>query len=148
MLTERLLLGPGPSNPYPEATAAFTRPLLGHMDPEFLAVMDGTMDRLRAVFRTSNALTLPVSGTGSAGMEACFVNLLEPGDTAIVGANGVFGDRMCEVARRCRAEVVRVDAQWGAPLDPQRLLDAQAHHPGARVVAVVHAETSTGVEND
>ena len=148
MLTERLLLGPGPSNPYPEATAAFTRPLLGHMDPEFLALMDETMARLRTVFRTSNELTLPISGTGSAGMEACFVNLLEPGDTAIIGANGVFGDRMCEVARRCGAEVVRVEAPWGKPLDPQRLLDAQAQRPGARVVAVVHAETSTGVEND
>jgi len=148
MLTERLLLGPGPSNPYPEATSAFTRPLLGHMDPEFLAVMDETMARLRTVFRTGNELTLPVSGTGSAGMEACFVNLLEPGDTAIVGANGVFGDRMCEVARRCGADVVRIEAQWGTPLDPQRLLDAQAQHPSARLVAVVHAETSTGVEND
>ena len=148
MLTDRLLLGPGPSNPYPEATSAFTRPLLGHMDPEFLAVMDETMARLRTVFRTSNALTLPVSGTGSAGMEACFVNLLEPGDTAIIGANGVFGDRMCEVARRCGAEVVRIDEPWGKPLDPQRLLDAQAQRPDARLVAVVHAETSTGVEND
>src|ERR1700745_460972 len=102
-ITDRLLLGPGPSNPYPEATAALGRPLLGHMDPEFLALMDETMDRLRAVFHTGNSLTLPVSGTGSAGMEACFVNLLEAGDTAIVGAHGVFGDRMCGVARRCGA---------------------------------------------
>jgi alanine-glyoxylate transaminase/serine-glyoxylate transaminase/serine-pyruvate transaminase len=147
-ITDRLLLGPGPSNPYPEATAAFARPLLGHMDPEFLAVLDETMSRLRTVFRTDNTLTLPISGTGSAGMEACFVNLLEPGDTAIIGANGVFGDRMCEVARRCGAEIVRVDERWGMPLDPQRLLDAQQEHPDARVVAVVHAETSTGVEND
>ena len=143
-----MLLGPGPSNPYPEATTAFTRPLLGHMDPEFLAIMDETMARLRAVFRTENELTLPVSGTGSAGMETCFVNLLEPGDTAIVGANGVFGDRMCEVARRCGAEVVRIEEPWGKPLDPQRLLDAQSQHAGPRLVAVVHAETSTGVEND
>ena len=143
-----MLLGPGPSNPYPEATTAFTRPLLGHMDPEFLAIMDETMARLRAVFRTENELTLPVSGTGSAGMETCFVNLLEPGDTAIVGANGVFGDRMCEVARRCGAEVVRIEEPWGKPLDPQRLLDAQSQHADARLVAVVHAETSTGVEND
>src|SRR4029079_1880523 len=146
MLTERLLLGPGPSNPYPESTAAFANPLLGHMDPEFLAVMDETMARLRTVFQTTNELTLPVSGTGSAGMEACFVNLLEPGDTAIVGANGVFGDRMCEVARRCGAEVVRVEAPWGTPLDPNALLAAHAQHPDARLVAVVHAETSTGVE--
>jgi alanine-glyoxylate transaminase/serine-glyoxylate transaminase/serine-pyruvate transaminase len=148
MATDRLLLGPGPSNPYPEATAALARPLVGHMDPEFLTVMDETMTRLRTVFRTTNPLTFPVSGTGSAGMEACFVNLLEPGDTAIIGANGVFGNRMCEVARRCGAAVVRVDEPWGKPLDPQRLLDAQAQHREARLVAVVHAETSTGVEND
>src|SRR6266481_9772229 len=123
--SERLLLGPGPSNPYPEAVAALTRPVLGHLDPEFLALLDETMDRLRSVFRTKNALTLPISGTGSAGMEACFVNLLEPGATAIVGVNGVFGDRMCEVARRTGADVVRVEERWGLPLDPERLLDAQ-----------------------
>ena len=147
-LSDRLLLGPGPSNPYPEAVAALGRPMLGHMDPEFLGIMDETMARLRAVFQTANPLTFPVSGTGSAGMEACFVNLLEPGDTAIVGANGVFGDRMCEVVRRCGAELVRIEEEWGLPLDPQRLLDAQRDHPEARLVAVVHAETSTGVEND
>lgn len=146
--TDRLLLGPGPSNPYPEAMAGLARPVLGHMDPEFIAVLDETMARLREVFRTGNALTLPISGTGSAGMETCFVNLLEAGDTAIVGANGVFGDRMCEVARRCGAEVVRIEEEWGRALDPQRLLDAQRAHPRARLVAVVHAETSTGVEND
>jgi alanine-glyoxylate transaminase/serine-glyoxylate transaminase/serine-pyruvate transaminase len=146
--TDRLLLGPGPSNPYPEATTALTRPMLGHLDPEFLALLDDTMARLRTVFRTENALTFPVSGTGSAGMEACFVNLLEPGDTAIVGVNGVFGERMCEVARRCGAEVVRVEAPWGRTLDPDALLAAQGSHPEARLLAVVHAETSTGVEND
>jgi len=108
---ERLLLGPGPSNPYPEAVAALTRPVLGHLDPEFLALLDETMDRLRSVFRTKNALTLPISGTGSAGMEACFVNLLERGDTAIVGVNGYFGERLCEVARRIGAEVVRVETE-------------------------------------
>jgi alanine-glyoxylate transaminase/serine-glyoxylate transaminase/serine-pyruvate transaminase len=147
-LTDRLLLGPGPSNPYPEATTALTRPMLGHLDPEFLALLDETMDRLRIVFRTDNALTFPVSGTGSAGMEACFVNLLEPGDTAIVGVNGVFGERMCEVARRCGADVVRVEAAWGRALDPEQLLGVQRAHPHARLLAVVHAETSTGVEND
>jgi alanine-glyoxylate transaminase / serine-glyoxylate transaminase / serine-pyruvate transaminase len=146
--SERLLLGPGPSNPYPEAVAALTRPVLGHLDPEFLSLLDETMERLRTVFRTKNALTLPISGTGSAGMEACFVNLLEPGDTAIVGVNGVFGERMAEVARRCGAEVVRVEQVWGRALDPQRLIDAQREHPDARLLAVVHAETSTGVEND
>src|SRR5213595_2935336 len=116
-----------------------TRPVLGHLDPEFLALLDETMDRLRVLFRTDNALTLPISGTGSAGMEACFVNLLEPGDTAIIGVNGVFGERMCEVARRCGAVVVRVDAPWGRTIDPQQLLDAQRANPRARLLAVVHA---------
>lgn len=147
-LSDRLLLGPGPSNPYPEVAEALARPLLGHLDPEFLTLLDETCDRLRSVFLTQNELTLPISGTGSAGMEACFVNLLEPGDTAIVGVNGVFGERMCEVARRCGADVVRVEATWGTEIDPQRLLEAQHASPHARVLAVVHAETSTGVENE
>ncbi|MGH8977317.1 MAG: pyridoxal-phosphate-dependent aminotransferase family protein, partial [Acidimicrobiia bacterium] len=145
---DRLLLGPGPSNPYPEVMEAFQRPVLGHLDPDFLLVLDEIGDRLRLAFRTENALTLPISGTGSAGMEACFVNLLEAGDTAIVGVNGVFGERMCEVARRSGAAVVRVEAPWGRAIDPQQLLDARAAHPDARLLAVVHAETSTGVEND
>jgi alanine-glyoxylate transaminase/serine-glyoxylate transaminase/serine-pyruvate transaminase len=147
-LSDRLLLGPGPSNPYPEAIAAQLRPMLGHLDPEFLVLLDETNERLRTVFRTRNELTFPISATGSAGMEACFVNLLEPGETAIVGVNGVFGERMCEVARRCGAEVVRVEAQWGRAIDPQQLLDARREHAGARLLAVVHAETSTGVRND
>jgi alanine-glyoxylate transaminase/serine-glyoxylate transaminase/serine-pyruvate transaminase len=145
---ERLLLGPGPSNPYPEVMEAFQRPVLGHLDPDFLVVLDEIADRLRVVFRTANALTLPMSGTGSAGMETCFVNLVEPGDTVIIGVNGVFGDRMCEVARRCGAEVVRVESPWGRAIDPQRMLDAHGEHPGARLLAIVHAETSTGVLND
>jgi alanine-glyoxylate transaminase/serine-glyoxylate transaminase/serine-pyruvate transaminase len=148
MHPDRLLLGPGPSNPYPEVMEAFQRPVLGHLDPDFLVVLDEIADRLRAAFQTTNALTLPISGTGSAAMEACFVNLLEPGDTAILGVNGVFGERMCEVARRCGAEVVRVDEAWGRAIDPQRLLDARAAHSSARLLAVVHAETSTGVENE
>ena len=148
MSTERLLLGPGPSNPYPEVMAALARPVLGHLDPEFLDLLDETGDRLRAAFQTANTLTLPISGTGSAGMEACFVNLLEPGDAVIVGVNGVFGERMCEVARRVGAEVTRIDAPWGEALDPERLLDAQRQAPETKVVAVVHAETSTGVRND
>jgi alanine-glyoxylate transaminase / serine-glyoxylate transaminase / serine-pyruvate transaminase len=142
------LLGPGPSNPYPEVMEAFQRPVLGHLDPDFLVVLDEIGDDLRAVFRTTNELTLPISGTGSAGMEACFVNLLQPGDTAIVGVNGVFGERMCEVARRCGADVVRVEQPWGRAIDPQQLLDAQGANPRARLVAVVHAETSTGVESN
>ena len=138
-------MGPGPSNPYPEVTLALAGPVLGHLDPEFLALLDETCDRLRQVFATSNALTLPVSGTGSAGMEAAFVNFVEPGDVVVVGVNGVFGERMCEVAARLGAEVVRVDAPWGEPLDPERLLAA---HPSPAIIAVVHAETSTGVRND
>ncbi len=138
-------MGPGPGNPYPEVAAAFARPLLGHLDPAFLAVLDETCDRLRSVFRTANPLTLPISGTGSAGMEAAFVNVVDPGDVVVVGVNGVFGARMCDVAARCGAEVVRVDADWGRPLDPAALAGA---HPAPDVIAVVHAETSTGVCND
>lgn len=147
-MRDRLLMGPGPSNPAPEVAAAFARPLLGHLDPAFLTILDETCERLRTVFGTTNPLTLPISGTGSAGMEACFVNLVEPGDTVIVGVNGVFGERMCEVARRTGASVVRVDAEWGSPIEPGRLLAARDEHPHARALAVVHAETSTGVEND
>jgi alanine-glyoxylate transaminase/serine-glyoxylate transaminase/serine-pyruvate transaminase len=138
-------MGPGPSNPYPEATEAFTRPLLGHLDPDFLRLLDETCDRLRQVWRTGNELTLPLSGTGSAGMEASFVNFVGPGDTVVIGVNGLFGERMCDVASRCGAEVVRVEAPWGEPLDPERLVAA---HPHPKLIAAVHAETSTGVLND
>ena len=138
-------MGPGPSNPYPEAVEALGRPMLGHLDPEFLGLLDETCGRLRAVFRTANALTLPLSGTGSAGMEASFVNFVEPGDPVVVGVNGLFGERMVDVATRCGAEVVRVDAEWGRALPPERLLGA---HPAPKMIAVVHAETSTGVRND
>jgi alanine-glyoxylate transaminase/serine-glyoxylate transaminase/serine-pyruvate transaminase len=127
---------------------ALPRPVLGHLDPDFLVVLDEIADRLRAVFKTKNALTLPISGTGSAGMEACIVNLVEPGDTVIIGVNGVFGERMCEVARRAGAQVVRVEQRWGSAIDPQQLLDAHNANGNARFVAVVHAETSTGVENE
>lgn len=144
-VSERLLMGPGPCNPYPEAVAAMGRPMLGHLDPEFLELLDQTCDRLRTVFRTGNALTLPISGTGSAGMEAAFVNLVAPGDVVAVGVNGLFGERMCDVAARCGAQVVPVEAPWGEPIEPERLLAA---HPAPKVIAVVHAETSTGVRND
>src|SRR5207342_255863 len=136
MHPDRLLLGPGPSNPFPEVMEAFQRPVLGHLDPDFLAVLDEIGDRLRVAFGTTNALTLPISGTGSAGMEACFVNLVEPGDTVIIGVNGVFGERMCEVARRCGADVVRVDAPWGHAIDPQQLLEAHGSNQHARLLAV------------
>ncbi len=145
VLSDRVLMGPGPSNLYPEVVSALVRPLLGHLDPEFLEVLDETCDRLRAVYRTDNALTLPVSGTGSAGMEAAFVNVAGPGDVVVVGVNGLFGERMCEVAHRLGAEVVRVEAPWGEPLDPDAVLGA---HRSPTVIALVHAETSTGVRND
>ncbi|MDQ2728515.1 MAG: alanine--glyoxylate aminotransferase family protein [Actinomycetota bacterium] len=144
-VVDRILMGPGPSMPYPEATEALSRPLLGHLDPEFLAILDETCDRLRAVWGTDNALTLPISGTGSAGMEAAFVNLVGPGDVVVIGVNGLFGQRMCDVAERCGAEVVAVEAPWGQPLDPDAVLGA---HPNPKVIALVHAETSTGVRND
>jgi alanine-glyoxylate transaminase / serine-glyoxylate transaminase / serine-pyruvate transaminase len=144
-LTDRVLMGPGPCNPYPEAVEALARPMLGHLDPAFVTLLDETCERLRTVFRTTNAMTLPVSGTGSAGMEAAFVNLVRPGETVVVGVNGVFGARMCDVAGRCGAEVVAVDTPWGQPVDPERLLAA---HPDPRIIAVVHAETSTGVRSD
>ena len=144
-VSDRILMGPGPGNPYPEVISAFTRPVLGHLDPEFIALLDETNERLREVWLSSYPLTFPVSATGSAGMEACFVNTVSPGDTVVVGVNGVFGARMCDVAARCGAEVVRVDAPWGTPIDPEALLDA---HPSPTVIAVVHAETSTGVRND
>ena len=133
---DRILMGPGPCNPYPEVIEAFTRPVLGHLDPDFIALLDETNERLRTVFRTENALTFPVSGTGSAGMEAAFVNVVRPGDVVVVGVNGVFGQRMVDVAGRCGAEVVTVEADWGTPVDQQRLLDA---HPSPAVIAVVHA---------
>jgi alanine-glyoxylate transaminase/serine-glyoxylate transaminase/serine-pyruvate transaminase len=144
-IPDRVLMGPGPCNPYPEATAGLGRPLLGHLDPDFIAILDETCDRLRTLWSTENAVTLPVSGTGSAGMEAAFVNLVGPGDVVVVGVNGLFGERMCDVAARCGAEVVRVDAPWGQPLDPDAVLAA---HRAPKLIAAVHAETSTGVVND
>ena len=144
-IRDRRLFGPGPSNPYPEATAALGLPLLGHLDPVFLDIMDETCRMLREVWGTTNARTLPISATGSAGMEAAFVNTVHPGDVVVVAVNGLFGQRMCDVAARCGAEVVAVDHEWGQPVDVQRVLDA---HPSPAVIAAVHAETSTGVRSD
>ena len=145
MHRDPVLMGPGPCNPYPEVMEAFARPVLGHLDPDFIDLMDEVGDRLRTVFQTENRLTFAVSGTGSAGMEAAVVNFVGPGDTVVVGVNGVFGGRLCDVVERCGAELIRVDAPWGTPIDPQSLLDA---HPAPTMIVVVHAETSTGVRND
>src|SRR3954463_2308268 len=120
------LLGPGPSNPYPEAVAALGYPLLGHLDPTFLGILDETSDRLRQVFGTTNRRTLPLSATGSAGLEAAFVNTVGPGDVGVGAVNGLFGQRMVEVASRCGAEVVPVEHEWGQPVDATRVLAA---HP-------------------
>jgi alanine-glyoxylate transaminase/serine-glyoxylate transaminase/serine-pyruvate transaminase len=143
-IPERLLLGPGPSNAHPRVLAAMGQPLLGHLDPAFLEIVEEVKTRLRRLFGTENEMTLPLSATGSAGMEACFVNLLEPGDHALVGVAGVFGERMCEVAHRAGANVHRVDAEWGTPLPEDAMLEA-IERVSPRVVAFVHAETSTGV---
>ncbi len=120
------------------------QPLVGHLDPAFLAVLDDVQARLRRLFATRNRLTLPISGTGSAGMEACLVNLLEPGDDVVVGVAGVFGERMCEVAGRTGARVTRVESEWGTSLDAGAMAEAIAR-VRPRAVAFVHAETSTGV---
>jgi alanine-glyoxylate transaminase/serine-glyoxylate transaminase/serine-pyruvate transaminase len=143
-ITPRLLLGPGPSNVHPRVLGALATPLVGHLDPQFLALMDEVQERLRRLFGTENALTLPLSATGSAGMEACLVNLLEPGDGIVIGVAGVFGERMCDVAARAGARVTRVDAEWGSALSPQAMASAIGH-VRPKAVAFVHAETSTGV---
>lgn len=144
-LQPRLLLGPGPSPVDSRILEAMSAPTVGHLDPGFLELMDDVSDRLRSVFGTSNRTTFPVSGTGSAGMEAAVANVVEPDDTVIVGIHGVFGQRLAEMVRRTGGRVVAVEAEWGRILPPERLLDAVEDHPGARAVAVVHAETSTGV---
>lgn len=141
---ERILLGPGPSNVSPRVLTAMSAPCIGHLDPEFIRVMDQTQDLLRFVFQTQNRLTIPVSGTGSAGMEACFVNLLEPGDRVVIGVNGVFGTRMVDNARRIGAEVIPVEATWGEPISPGVVKEVLKQGK-TKMVAVVHAETSTGV---
>ncbi|MGZ5373705.1 MAG: pyridoxal-phosphate-dependent aminotransferase family protein [Aeromicrobium sp.] len=145
ILPSRHLFGPGPTNPYPEATVALGYPLLGHLDPAFIERLDNTCAGLRQAWGTTNARTLPLSGTGSLGMEAAFVNTVSDGDVAVVAVNGLFGERMCDVAARCGATVVRVDHDYGQPIDPERVAGA---HPSPKVIAAVHAETSTGVLSD
>lgn len=141
---QRTLLGPGPSPVNPRVLQALSLPVIGHLDPVFLKIMDETMAMLRELFQTKNRLALPMSGTGSAGMETCFVNLVEPGDAVLIGVNGVFGTRMVDVAQRCGAQVDTVEAEWGTALDPAQFGAALAKKR-FKLVAVVHAETSTGV---
>jgi alanine-glyoxylate transaminase/serine-glyoxylate transaminase/serine-pyruvate transaminase len=141
---ERILMGPGPSNVPARILQAMSAPCIGHLDPYFLSVMNETQQLLRYIFQTDNSLTIPVSGTGSAGMETCMVNLIEPGDEVVVCVNGVFGTRMSDIVNRIGGKVNRVDGEWGRAIDPEAVEDAvKGRNP--KVVAVVHAETSTGV---
>ncbi|KIL97964.1 Serine--pyruvate aminotransferase / L-alanine:glyoxylate aminotransferase [Paramagnetospirillum magnetotacticum MS-1] len=144
----RILMGPGPSDVHPRVLAAQARPTIGHLDPAFVGMMDELKGLLQAAFRTANEMTFAVSGPGSAGMEACFVNLIEPGDTVVVCVNGVFGGRMKENVERCGARAVVVEDAWGTPVDAGKVEEALAANPGAKALAFVHAETSTGVESD
>lgn len=144
----RTLMGPGPSDVHPRILEALGRPTLGHLDPLFVGMMDELKSLLKYAFNTENELTLPISAPGSAGMEACFVNMVEPGDTVIVCINGVFGTRMRENVTRIGATAVTVDGEWGKPVDPAQLEEALKAHPEAKVVAFVHAETSTGALSD
>jgi alanine-glyoxylate transaminase/serine-glyoxylate transaminase/serine-pyruvate transaminase len=140
----RLLLGPGPSQISPRVLRAAATPLLGYLDPEYVELMDETQVLLREVFETSNEWTVCAPGTGMAGMEAAFINFLEPGDPVLVCVHGVFGERMVEVAKRCGANVTRVDAEWGTATDPAQVAEA-LKDLRPKIVAVVHGETSTGV---
>src|SRR3989454_5129825 len=140
----RLLMGPGPSNVAPSVLQAMSRPLVGHLDPAFVKMMEEIKTMLRQVFLTRNEMTFPISGTGSAGMEFCFVNLIEPGDEVIIGVNGVFGTRMMDVAGRCGAKVTKVEPRWGRIIEPRRIADALKKITKPKLVAIVHAETSTG----
>ena len=145
---QRTLMGPGPSDVSPRVLAALSRPTIGHLDPEFIGLMDDIKGLLQAAFKTGNELTLPVSAPGSAGMEAVFSNLLEAGDKVIVCQNGVFGGRMQENVERCGATAIMVQDDWGLPVDPDKLEQALVSNPDAVAVAFVHAETSTGVRSD
>ena len=144
----RTLMGPGPSDVSPRVLAASARPTIGHLDPLFVGLMDDVKRQLQYAFQTHNELTIPLSAPGSAGMEAAFVNLVECGDKVIVCQNGVFGGRMKENVERCGATPIMVIDRWGDPVDPEKLEAAIQAHPDAKVVAFVHAETSTGVRSD
>jgi alanine-glyoxylate transaminase/serine-glyoxylate transaminase/serine-pyruvate transaminase len=144
----RTLMGPGPSDVHPRVLAAMARPTIGHLDPKFVEMMDEVKALLQYAFQTRNELTMPVSAPGSAGMETCFVNLVEPGDKVIVCVNGVFGGRMKENVERLGGVAVAVEDAWGEPVDPNKVEDAFRKHPDARLLAFVQAETSTGARSD
>lgn len=145
---KRTLMGPGPSDVSERVLEALARPTIGHLDPEFIRLMDESKELLRYAFQTDYALTMPVSAPGSAGMETCFVNLIEPGDKVIVCRNGVFGARMLENVTRCGGEAVMVEDDWGRAVDPEKVAAALTANPDAKILAFVHAETSTGALSD
>jgi alanine-glyoxylate transaminase/serine-glyoxylate transaminase/serine-pyruvate transaminase len=142
--SNRVLMGPGPSDVSPRVLKAMATPLVGHLDPEFLTVMDDIKQMTQETLQTQNELTFVVSAPGSAGMETCLVNLLEPGDEAVICIHGVFGTRMADIAERCGAKVIKVEAEWGTPISPEKVKDALASC-APKLLAIVHAETSTGV---
>lgn len=144
----RILMGPGPSDVYPEVLAAQARPTVGHLDPLFVAMMDELKSLIQYAFQTKNEMTMAVSAPGSAGMETCFVNLVEPGEKVIVCRNGVFGERMRQNVERVGAIAVLVDNEWGTPVDPVAVEAALKANPDAKFLAFVHAETSTGALSD
>ncbi|MFK7915305.1 MAG: alanine--glyoxylate aminotransferase family protein [Pseudomonadales bacterium] len=146
--TPRTLMGPGPSDVHPRVTAAMGQPTIGHLDPEFVGLMDDIKGLLRFAFRTENRMTFPLSAPGSAAMEAAFANILEPGDKAIVCINGVFGKRMLENVQRMGGEAITVEDDWGTAVSPEKVATALQNHPDAKVLAFVHAETSTGACSD
>ncbi|NND95873.1 MAG: alanine--glyoxylate aminotransferase family protein [Pirellulaceae bacterium] len=145
---ERILMGPGPSTVPARILGAIGAPTLGHLDPQYIGYMDETCELLRQVFGTKNLLTFPVSGTGMAGMEAVIVNLIEPGDEAIVCINGVFGGRMKDNLERCGATVHAVEVPWGETFTQEQIAEAVAAHPKSKMLGIVHAETSTGAHQD
>jgi alanine-glyoxylate transaminase/serine-glyoxylate transaminase/serine-pyruvate transaminase len=145
---QRILMGPGPSDVSPRVLGALARPTIGHLDPLFVQLMDEIKELLQYAFQTKNELTLPISAPGSAGMEACFVNLASPGDKVIVCQNGVFGGRMKENVERCGATAIMVEDTWGEPVSVDKVSAAFDQHPDASILAFVHAETSTGVRSD
>ncbi|MCB9275008.1 MAG: alanine--glyoxylate aminotransferase family protein [Lewinellaceae bacterium] len=142
--SRRYLMGPGPSDVHPRVLKAMATPLIGHLDPQFVDIMDDIKQMVQLTFQTNNHLAFVVSAPGSAGMETCLVNLLEPGDEALICIHGVFGGRMADIAERCGARVTRVEAPWGEPIDAQQV-KAALEHCRPKVLAIVHAETSTGV---
>lgn len=145
---QRTLMGPGPSDVNPRILEAMSRPTIGHLDPVFVGMMDELKGLLKYAFQTGNELTMPVSAPGSAGMETCFVNLVEPGDKVIVCQNGVFGGRMKENVERCGGTPVMVEDDWGKAVNPNKVEEALKANPDTKIVAFVHAETSTGAQSD